>query len=94
MVSTNFIMDLLYNIFGFLLVDVLQVRHGEAFFVQGIIQDCEPCCPFPDLPRLFNVLWKPSVLKEGQDWGHLAAFALDCEGEDLFDAGMFLDFNF
>ena len=47
-----------------------------------------------NLAALFDVLWKPSVLKEGQDWGHPAAFALDYEGEDLFDVGMFLDFNF
>ena len=86
-------MDLLQNIFGFLLVDALQVRHGEASFVQGVIQDREPCYPFSNLPGFFNVLWKPFVLKEGQDWGHRAAFALDCEGEDLFDAWTFLDFN-
>ena len=46
-----------------------------------------------NLAALFDVLWKPSVLKEGQDWGHPAAFALDYEGEDLFNAKTFLDFN-
>ena len=37
MVSANSFMDLLQNIFGFLLVDALQVRHGETSFVQGVI---------------------------------------------------------
>ena len=48
---------------------------------------------FSDLPGLFNVLWKSSVLKEGQDWGHPVAFILDCKGKDLFSAGTFLDLN-
>ena len=93
MVSINSFMDLLQNIFGFLLIHALQVRHGEASFIQVVIQDCEPCCPLPNLPNLLNVLWKPSVLKEGEDSSHPVAFALDCEGEDLFDAKAFLDFN-
>ena len=93
MVAANFFMDLLQNIFGFLLINALQVRHGEASFVQGVIQDREPCYPFSDLPGVFDILWKSSILKEGQDWGHPATFALDYEGEDLFDARMFLDFN-
>ena len=58
MVSTNFIVDLLYNIFGFLLINALQVRHGEASFVQGVIQDREPCYPFSNLPGVFDILWK------------------------------------
>ena len=78
-VSTYSFMDLLQNIFGFLLINALQVRYGEASFVQGVIQDREPCYPFSDLPGVFDILWKSSILKEGQDWGHPAAFALDCE---------------
>ena len=47
-----------------------------------------------NLVALFlNVLWKSSVLKEGQDWGHPVAFILDCKGKDLFSAGTFLDLN-
>ena len=65
MIFANPFMDFLKNIFGFLFVDAPQVGHGEASFVQGIIQDHEPSCPLPDLPCFFDVLWKPSVLEEG-----------------------------
>ena len=90
MISANSFVDLHQNIFGLFLVDTPQVGHGEASLVQGIVQDCEPCCP---LPCSFDVLWEPSVLKEGQDWGHRAAFTLDCEGVDFFNTGASLDFN-
>ena len=61
MISTNSFMDLLQNIFGFLLVDTPRVKHGKTSLVQGIIQDHEPCCP---LPCFFDVLWEPSILNE------------------------------
>ena len=93
MVSANSFMDLFQNVFGLLLIDTLQVRHGEASLVQGVVQDREPSCSFPDFPGLLSVLWKPSVLKEGQDWGHPVASTLDCEGGDFFNAGAFLDLH-
>ena len=92
-VSANSFMDLFQNVFSLLLVDALQVRHGEVSFVQGVVQDREPDCSFPDFPSLLDVLWKPSVLKEGQDWGHPIASALDYEGRDFFNDGAFLDLH-
>ena len=101
MVSTNSFMDLLQNILGFLLVDALQVRHGKASFLVNLAalfywvssRIVNLAVLFLDLPGLFDVLWESFILKDGQAWGHLAAFALDCKGEDLFDARMLLDFN-
>ena len=64
MVTVNSFMDYFQNVFSLLLVDALQVEHGEASLVQGIIQDCEPGCSFPDSLGLLDILWKPANLEE------------------------------
>ena len=86
-------MDLFLNILGFLFIDALQIGHGEAPLVQGVIQDREPGCSLPHLPSILDVLWKVSVLKEGYDRGHLVACVQDCKGRNFFNARVFLDFH-
>ena len=93
MVSANPFMDLFQNIFDFFFVDALQVGHGEASLVQGVIQDYELGYSPPDLPGLLDVLWKVSVLEEGQDRSYLVAYALDCEGRDFLNVRVFMDFH-
>ena len=93
MVSVNPFMDLFQDILGFFFINVLQVGHGEAFLVQGVIQDYELGRFLPNLPGLNDVLWKVSVLEEVYDHGHPAACALDCKSRDFFNAGVSLDFN-
>ena len=93
MISANPFMDLFQNILGFLFVDALQVGHGKASLVQGVIQDCELGYSLLDLPGSLNVLWKVSVLEKGYDRGHLATCALDCKCRDFFNVGVFLDFH-
>ena len=93
MVFANPFMDLFQDILGFFFVDALQVGHGEASLVQGVIQDRESGCPLPDLPDFLDVLWEASVLEERYDRGHPAIYALDCKCRDFLNVGVFLDFH-
>ena len=65
MISTDSFMDLLQDVLDLIFIDALQVRYGEASFVQGVIHDGEPSHPFPDFPGFLDALWKLSILEEG-----------------------------
>ena len=65
MISTDSFRDLLQDVLGLTFVDALQVGHGEASFVQGVVHDSELGCPLPDFPGFLDVLWKSSILEEG-----------------------------
>ena len=86
-------MDFFQDILGFLFVNALQVGHGKASLLQGVIQDCESGCSLLDLPGLLNVLWKASILEEGYERGHPATCALDHKCKGFFNAEVFLDFH-
>jgi len=64
MVSTNPFMNLFQNILGFLFIYALQVGHGKASLVQGVIQDRESGYSLPNLPGLLDVLWEVTILEE------------------------------
>ena len=94
MVSTNPFMDFFKNVFGFAFVNTLQVWHGEASFVQGVIKNSEPGYPLFDLLGFIYILGEVLILKERYDWCHPAIHALDRKCGNFFDVGMFLDFHY
>ena len=86
-------MDFFQDVSSLFLVDALQVRHREAFFVQGVIQDREPGRPLLDLFSFFGVLREAPVLEVGYYGHHPAVYALDGECYNFFDTRVFLDFH-
>ena len=87
-------MDFFKNVFGFAFVNTLQVWHGEASFVQGVIKNREPSCPLFDLLGFICILGEVPILKERYDRCHPTIHALDRKYGNFFDAGMFLDFHY
>ena len=86
-------MDFFKNVFGFVLVNTLQVWHGEASFVQDVIKNRELGCHLFDLLGFVCILGEVSFLEERYDRCHPVILALDRKCENFFDAGMFLDFH-
>ena len=93
MVPTNSFVDFFQDVLGFVFVDTLQVRYGEASLVQGVIQDRKSGCPLLDLLDLLDVLREAPVLKKRYDQRHPAICALDYKCWDFFDAGVLLDLH-
>ena len=86
-------MDFFKNVFGLVFVNTLQIWHGEASLVEGVIKNRESSCPFLDLLGLVCVLGEVPIQEERYDWYHLAICALYHKRKGFFDAGMFLDFH-
>ena len=93
MISTNPFMDFIKNVFGFVSIYTLQVWHGEASFVQSVVQHRESGCPFSNLPGLVCVLGEVLVQEERYDWCHLAICVLYRKCKGFFNARMFMYFH-